>query len=192
MPRPTRVKAKVERAAVELFAANGVDGVAIGEIAARAEVSQGALYRHYASKEALARTLFTSAYQRIGAELNEISGRQPGFAARVSAMVAHFCALYDADPALFRFLLLAQHNFLPHLGDAPDQPPAVIAETIRAAINAGEVLPINPAAGAAVVMGVVLQTATFHLYGRLAGPLAPCAGSLARAALAAVKALGKE
>ncbi len=184
------MKAKVERAAIELFAANGVDGVAIGEIAALAEVSQGALYRHYASKEALARTLFTTAYRRIGAELSEISVRLPGFDARITAMVSHFCGLYDADPALFRFLLLAQHNFLPHLGSEPGQPPGVIAGTIAAAIKAGEAPPIDPAAGAAVVMGVVLQTAMFHLYGRLSGKLATHAARLARAALAAVKALG--
>jgi hypothetical protein len=39
-------------------------------------------------------------------------------------------------------------------------------------------------------MGIVLQTALFHLYGRLAGPLVPRAPALARAAIAAVRRLG--
>jgi hypothetical protein len=39
-------------------------------------------------------------------------------------------------------------------------------------------------------MGIVLQTALFHLYGRLAGPLVPRAPALARAAIAAVQGLG--
>ena len=58
MPRSTGVKDKVDEAAVGLFAARGVDGVSIAEIAAAAGVSQGALYRHYASKEELAWMLF--------------------------------------------------------------------------------------------------------------------------------------
>jgi AcrR family transcriptional regulator len=189
MPRSTGAKAQVERAAIELFAARGVDGVSIGEIATAAGVSQGALYRHYKSKEDLARTLFSTAYLRMGAELDAIRAREPDFRRRIAAMVAHFCALYDSNPALFRFLLLAQHNFLPHLGDEPSAPPAVMARTVAAAIESGETAPIDPALGAAVIMGVVLQTATFHLYGRITGSLA--AGALARAAVGAVEALGE-
>ena len=115
MPRSTGVKAKVERAAIELFAARGVDGVSIGDIAAAAGVSQGALYRHYASKEELAWSLFSTAYLRMGGELDAIRAAAPRFRSRLAAMVAHFCALYDDDPALFRFMLLAQHGLLPRV-----------------------------------------------------------------------------
>lgn len=189
MPRSTQAKEKVERAAIELFAANGVDGVSIGEVASLAGVSQGALYRHYPGKEDMARTLFATAYRRIGAELGELCAREPGIAARIGLMVTHFCALYDSDPALFRFLLLAQHNFLPQLDETPDKPPAVIARAVADAVGAGELAPLDPALGAAVIMGVVLQTATFHLYGLIRGPLRDRAAALARAAVAAVEAL---
>src|SRR5437870_8276345 len=100
MPRLTEAKAKVERAALELFAAKGVDGVSIAEIAAAAAVSQGALYRHYPSKDELAWALFSTAYLRTGAELDRIRAREPNFRARIVAMVGHFCRLYDRDPAL--------------------------------------------------------------------------------------------
>ena len=104
--RSVGAKEKVERAALELFAANGIDGVSIGEVAARAGVSQGALYRHYPSKEELAWTLFSVAYLEAGAELDSIRVREPDLRARIAAMFAHFCALYDTDPALFRLMLL--------------------------------------------------------------------------------------
>src|SRR6185503_2578883 len=116
MKRSTGAKVKVERAAIELFAARGVDGVSIGDIAIAAGVSQGALYRHYPSKEDLAWSLFSTAYLRMGGELDAIRALHPGLAAALAAMVAHFCALYDRDPALFRFMLLAQHGLLPRLG----------------------------------------------------------------------------
>jgi AcrR family transcriptional regulator len=189
MPRAVGAKTRVERAALELFAAKGVAGVSIADIAAAAGVSQGALYRHYASKEALALALFEGAYRRITAGLAGLRANRRGLAARISAMTAYFCALYDRDPALFRYLLLNQHEFLPALGGGVASPAWVIEATIADAVAAGDIGPVEPAAGAAIVMGAVLQTATFHLYGRLSGPLQPRAAALAAAALAALRAL---
>jgi AcrR family transcriptional regulator len=191
MPRAVGVRARVERAAVALFAARGVDGVSIADIAAAAGVSQGALYRHYRSKDELASRLFSTAFLRTGAELEAIRIGASGFAARVGAMVEHFCRLYDADAALFRFMLIAQHDLLPRIGDGARAPAAVIEDTVADAVAAREIGAADVAAGAAVIMGVVLQAAIFHLYGRLRGPLLPRAPSLARAAIAAAAALGE-
>jgi AcrR family transcriptional regulator len=189
MPRATGVRAKVDRAAVELFAAKGVDGVSIADIAAAAGVSQGALYRHYRSKDELAARLFSAAFLRTGEELDGIRTGRSGFAARVGAMVEHFCRLYDTDPALFRFMLIAQHDLLPRTGDNGRTPTAVVEDTVADAVAAREIARTDVAAAAAVILGVVLQTALFHLYGRLGGPLLPRAPALARAAVAAVEAL---
>src|SRR5258708_40327528 len=130
MPRPAGVKTRAERAALELFAANGFDGVSIAEIARAAGVSQGALYRHHASKEELAWTLFSTAYLRTGAELDAIRAREPDFPARIAAMVGHFCALYDSDPALFRFMLIAQHDLLPRVGREQRTPVDAVAGAV--------------------------------------------------------------
>jgi AcrR family transcriptional regulator len=189
--RSTGARAKVERAAIVLFAANGIDGVSIGDIAAAAGVSQGALYRHYPSKEELAWTLFSTAYLRTGAELVEIRARYGNFSARVSAMVEHFCALYDRDAALFRFMLIAQHGFLPRIRPEQRTPVDAVADIIGDGVRAGEVAPLDPLAAAAAIMGIVLQTAVFHIYARLQGPLSARAPGLARTALAAVNALAE-
>ncbi len=189
MPRAAGVKAKVDRAAVALFAARGVDGVSIADIAAAAGVSQGALYRHYRSKDELASRLFSTAFLRTGGELDAIRAGRSGFAARVGAMVEHFCRLYDTDPALFRFMLIAQHDLLAGIGDGGRTPTAVIEDTVADAVAVQEIAWTDVGAAAALIMGVVLQTALFHLYGRLPGPLLPRAPALARAALAAVQAL---
>lgn len=189
MRRSTGVKEKVEQAAIGLFAERGVDGVSIGEIAAAACVSQGALYRHYPGKDELAWVLFSTAYLRTGAELDALRAGHAAFRDRVAAMVAHFCALYDSDPALFRFMLLAQHGMLSRIGPGERTPVDVVVDTVAEAVQTGEIAAVEPAAAAAAVFGVVLQTAVFHVYGRVSGPLAPRAPALGRAALAAVAAL---
>jgi AcrR family transcriptional regulator len=189
--RTTGVRAKVERAALELFAAKGFDGVSIAEIAVAAGVAQGALYRHYPSKHGLAWALFSEAYLRSGAELDAIRASQQSFEDRIEAMVAHVCALYDADPALFRFMLLAQHDLLPRIGAEGRTPVTVIEDVVREAVEHGEIAPVDPSSGAAVILGVVLQTSVFHVYGRLRGSLSRRAAALATAGIAAVQALGK-
>ena len=189
--RATGVKDRAERAALELFAARGVDGVSIAEIAGAAGISQGALYRHHPSKEELAAHLFSEAYRRMGAELAALVQSARSFEQRIAAMIGHFCALYDRDAALFRFMLLAQHNLLPALGD-DGAPVVAIEDAIADAVAAHEIAPIAPAAAAAAIMGIVLQTALFHVYGRIKGPLMPHASALARAAIAAVQALAEE
>src|SRR5436190_13625236 len=190
MMRSSGAKQRVERAATELFAAKGIDGVSIAEIAAAAGVSQGALYRHYASKEELAWTLFSTAYLRTGAELDAIRASHAWLDPRIAAMVAHFCALYDSDPALFRFMLIAQHGLLPRIRPEQRTPVGTVADTVADAVRSGEIAPVNPQAATAAIVGIVLQTALFHIYGSLSGPLAARAPGLTRAALAAIDALG--
>jgi AcrR family transcriptional regulator len=189
--RATGVKDRIERAATELFAARGVDGVSIADIAGAAGVAQGALYRHYRSKDELAAQLFADAYLRTGADLAGIRAAKSIFSERIEAMVAHFCALYDREAALFRFMLIAQHDVLPQVNDTGPTPVSVIEAAIADGVAAGETAPVAPAEGAAAIMGIVLQTALFHIYGRLPGPLLPRAPALARAALAAVAALAE-
>jgi AcrR family transcriptional regulator len=190
MKRSTGVKAKVEKAAIELFAARGVDGVSIGDIAAVAGVSQGALYRHYPSKEDLAWSLFSTAYLRMGGELDAIRQRHTDLETRLGAMVAHVCALYDQDPALFRFMLLAQHGLLPRVPADRRAPVDAVADAVAEAARSGELAspPVDPVAAAAAIMGIVLQTALFHVYGRLSGRLAARAPDLARAPIATLNA----
>jgi len=190
MPRSTGVKDKVDEAAVGLFAARGVDGVSIAEIAAAAGVSQGALYRHYASKEELAWMLFSTAYLRTAGELDHIRSRHRDFAGQVTAMVTHFCRLYDAAP-LFRFMLISQHDLLPRLTREQRTTVDAVADTVAAAVQAGEIAAVDSAAAAAVIIGIVLQTAIFHIYGKLSGGLTERASALACAAIAAVTALAE-
>jgi AcrR family transcriptional regulator len=191
MPRTTGAKQRIEQAAVALFAARGVAAVSIGEIAAAAGVSQGALYRHYPSKEDLAWSLFSTAYLRSGAELDEIRLQDPDFAARIRGMVTHFCTLFDNDPALFRFMLIAQHGLLPRVQADQRTPVDAVVDTVADAVRSGEIAPLDPQAAAAVIFGIVLQTALFHIYGRLPGTLCDRAGGLAGAITAAVRALGR-
>src|SRR5262249_51544634 len=96
---------------------------------------------------------------------------------------------------LFRFMLISQHDLLPRLTREQRTAVDAVADTVTAAVQAGEIAAVDGAAAAAVIIGIVLQTAIFHIYGTLSGgpsgpapapPLAPVC-----AAIAAVTALAE-
>ena len=53
MPRALATKAKIETSALKLFAERGVDQTTTRDIAAGAGISEGAIYRHFESKDAM-------------------------------------------------------------------------------------------------------------------------------------------
>ena len=180
-------KARLERAALSLFAARGVDGVSTREIAARAGLSEGSIYKHFHSKDALAESLFEAIHARLFALVKAAIAEHRGFAEAVGAVVKAYCQAADADRALFEYHLT--HMFRFGQVDRPGRPDptAEIARRIEAAMKAGECPPGDAEIKAAAALGVVLQPAAHRMAGRFAIDLEDRAEALARAALAALR-----
>jgi len=75
--KPTTKRPTIVQVATSLFARRGIDGVSMREIAQAAGVQEAAIYRHFASKDALAREIFVSWYGWYSRQLREIV-RGPG------------------------------------------------------------------------------------------------------------------
>lgn len=182
MPRPPSAKPLIEDAALRLFVEKGVDGTSIRDVAAAAGVSEGALYRHYDSKDALVWALFAGSFTAFARRLDALQAAASGTRAKLAAMIGGVCAFHDAEPLVFRFLLFVQHRQLEKV--TPDMPNPIdaIRDVVRAGIAAGDIPEIDPELATAMAIGLVLQPATFAAYGRLAGPLLPHADRIAAAA----------
>jgi AcrR family transcriptional regulator len=156
-----------------LFVRKGVAETTTRDLAAMAGVAEGTIYRHYTSKEDLVRELFEDHYLRFGAELDRIRRETAGgLAAKLGAMTAFMAGLYDSDPTLYRFLLLAQHTALPNIATAlPESPASVFRRLVADAIEAGEIPPQNATLSAAMLLGVIIQPALALIYGTLEGPM---------------------
>src|SRR5690242_4753017 len=110
MPRPPSAKPLIENAALRLFVEKGVDGTSIRDVAAAAGVSEGALYRHYDSKDALVWALFADSFTGFARRLEALQEAAHDTRAKLAAMIGGMLAFYDAEPLLFRFLLFVQHR----------------------------------------------------------------------------------
>jgi AcrR family transcriptional regulator len=91
--------------ATRLFAEQGYEGTSIEAVLAAAGVSRGALYHHFAGKEALFEAVVSAATDRVTAELTEaISGcSDPVDAVRIGAVAWIGLAL---DPVIQRIVLV--------------------------------------------------------------------------------------
>ncbi len=176
-------RARIEEEALRLFAGRGIDGTSVRDIAQAAGVAEGALYRHFASKEALARELFLSRYAALARQIEEIAARAPDFEGRIRAVVDHACRLFDEAPALFTFLLIAQHDHLAHVPDGEGNAVAALGRIMAEAEAAGVRLPQPLELAAAMALGAVVQPAVFAVYGRLSRPLTQHAGAIAAGVL---------
>ena len=170
MSRPTTKLPDIEQAAMRLFSRYGIAQVTVKEIAREARCAEGALYRHYSSKTEMAWRLFHRECARFGQRLQDALRKGDSYEERMQSGIDAFCAFFDDDTVGFHFVLLAQHDFPDHPALEPDANPSdIVVRFIESGIRESVFAKRDPVFAAGLVMGIVLQPATMHVYGRLDG-----------------------
>ncbi|MEE2567213.1 TetR/AcrR family transcriptional regulator [Hyphobacterium marinum] len=182
--RDGTTRARIERAALKLFAQGGIDGVSIKDIAGACGLSDGAMYRHFESKEALARTLFEAIHARLLGLLKASITPNASLKETVQAVVTAYCELAEDDPAQFAYHLTQRNTFLARSGDGGSDPSALLARRVRLAMESGDIPKGDPELKTAMALGVVMQAGEYRLYGRIVSPLTDHAATFTRAILA--------
>ncbi|MFZ5784501.1 MAG: TetR/AcrR family transcriptional regulator [Pseudomonadota bacterium] len=171
MGKAEETKARLERAALTLFVARGVAETTTKEIAMAASVAEGTIYRYFPSKEQLALDLFLGHHRALAEALEEAHRPAKGLRAKIEAIVRCYCQWADRDWTLFAYHLLNQHSFLIQVPEEMPNPVDVVREVIAEAMEAGEIPGRGVDLAAASAIGVVLQAATYKIYGRFTGDL---------------------
>jgi AcrR family transcriptional regulator len=182
-------KARIERAALELFAKHGMDGVSIKQIAAACPISDGAMYRHFKSKDELARLMFEAIHARL---LDLVASHiQPdaSLEAIVHAVVTAYCELADGDPAQFTYHLTHRNYFIAASGDGGADPSDVLAACVAAAMQRGEIPAGDPELAAAMALGLVMQPAEYRIFGRISQPMTELIPTFTAAIMAVLRAV---
>jgi AcrR family transcriptional regulator len=186
---PGELKERIASAALHLFAERGVDATPMPMIAEHGGVAVGSLYRYYANKEELVARLYSDNYRRLGEELDRVQAAEQSAHDKIAAMVRFICRFFDQEWDLARFLLLEQHMRLKNYDD-PANPVDVVYRVLADGVCLGDLRPLDVTLAAALVMGPVIQAATFRTYGRLTGALSDCADEIFGGIWAAVAKRG--
>lgn len=95
-------------AAAELLDSGGPDAMTLREVGARAGVTRGAPYRHFASKETLLTAIAAEGWERIGEHMHALetdSRREP--AQKLRAALGSLITLSRAQPHLYQLMFTA-------------------------------------------------------------------------------------
>ena len=179
-------KASIERAALELFCEGSIESASTKAIALKAGVSEGLLYRHYKSKDDLARALMRKIHIDL-TEMIETANDMP-LPEAISHIVENYCATADADWSLFRYHILHLHRFAGLMKDYGRSPHKAAAQIIARAQKTGDIKSKTPPdLLAAMALGVVLQTAQAKVLGGIEGNLSQHIKTFERSVLAVLR-----
>jgi AcrR family transcriptional regulator len=184
----TQTRKRLERCALTLFVEKGVAATTIKDIAGKAEIAEGTLYRHYQSKDELAEQLFIHSYKEIADNIKSIALAAPSLDLKIKNMVRYFCEKYDEDPILFSYLLLVQHNQIKLLDEKAIGAHEFLIPIFIEAIRKKEISKADPYFYSAILLGIVLQAAISRVYERITRTMTADADELSKVILAALKA----
>jgi len=179
MGRPNLKKKVIEDAAIELFATKGLARTVIRDIAQAAQVTEGALYRHYKSKDELAWTLFQREIDRFTIPFSELLLHQGPPRQQIELAVQFIYNYYQQQPIHFTFVLLTQHGFPEESLRQQTNPNDIIIRFITQMLNLADEQ--EAVLMAAQVMGLVMQPVVMHGNGRLTTHPVDCVGQVAAA-----------
>ena len=188
MPRRTDTKQRIERAALGLFVEHGIVETSTKQIAKAVGLSDGALYRHFESKDEIAHTLFDQQHVMLAEALEEAQSRHSTIDDKARAITEAYCTMADRDWSLFTYHHMNGNRFLGQYADNLANPVDVVARAIQEAMDAGEIKPGNADLLAAMALGVVLQVVTFKMFGRITEPLTNFKDTLTNGVIAVLHA----
>ena len=175
-------RARIQNAALKLFVTKGIAETTTRDLARRARIAEGTIYRHYTSKDELIQDLFESHFTAFCEALDHAQSEAgPDFDRKLKAMIGYMCRLYDSDPTLYRFLLVIQHDALPRLGARELSPLSVLRDALNEAIRRKEIPVQDVRLTAAMILGAVIQCALALIYGSLEGRMTKFAPSICNA-----------
>jgi len=172
-------KTAIEEAALGLFVRKGVAQTTTKDIAAATGIAEGTIYRHFESKDALVEHLFLSNYLPLAKTLDGIQRRSATTMRKLETIVRYLYEAFDHDPTLFTFMLITQPSAIAKkIPDGTPTPVSVVRKVIKEGIKTGAVRKTEAQIATHLVLGLILQPATAHVYGEITGPLAPRAAEV--------------
>jgi AcrR family transcriptional regulator len=175
------------RAAIRLASGQGFDGVSVRSIAREAGVTEGALYKHFSSKDQLWRDVYGVI---VGEMIEEKHGiLDSGLSTReaIAEWVRLTYAHYDGNRDAFTYVLLLPHPFAEAMGEEYHAQGRLFERLIRRGQRSGEVDgSMKVGLARTLFVGLLLSVPSQINEGGLKGPASNYAEDVTRAILRAL------
>lgn len=179
-------RARLERTALSLFARRGPDRVSTRQIARRARLAEGTLYRHFRTKQELARHLFLEAAREPREDLERNLPRRAALDRLVPALVRGFFDFARRRPEAWEYLMGA-HPPLRGLPPGVRLPKDVVVDALRrVGPGSGAAADLDPVLASSLLIAMITRAWFFLKEGLLRRDPDRLAAQVARAALRAL------
>jgi AcrR family transcriptional regulator len=189
----TDTRRRILDAALAGFLEDGYAQTTIAGIRTRSEVSNGALFHHFPSKESIADALFVEAIASFHEGLWELVRRKPrSLRSAVRGVIVHQLSWIEEHPDLARFVYMRGHLDWDSQGgsqveDLNREIAAAIREWMAPLIEKGEIRPRSMLMISAIVTGPAHAIAQRWLVGQIDSRPTAFADQLADAAWAGLR-----
>ena len=179
---------QILEAALKLFVVRGIDGTSVKEIAIEAKVADGALYRHFKSKEELAWHLFAVNLKEYTASLLGTVLAVRNARDRVRLFVEESLAACERNPTLFYYLILSEHRELTRFTEDYLHPGKLIEQLVAEGQASGELRGGDRWVLFSTILGGVHRLCILRSRGLVTVPLTELAGELSETIWRSVRA----
>ncbi len=158
MSKPITKKDELLNAALALFMKQGIKGTTTRDIALRAGISEGTIYRHFASKEELAQEVFRQNLELLWRFLRRELRNSSTPEDMLEAFIRGVFEFARKHHRRYSFVFSAHHTELRRLSRNKMKPKQMLAKILRLGQAQGRFRPIDTNLAAAMILGMITQT----------------------------------
>jgi AcrR family transcriptional regulator len=148
-------KSKIFDAALTLFVKKGINATTTREIAKKAGIAEGTIYRHFKSKEELSLELFRDRMDIFRKELNSKADYYSDPQKKLEALIDSFFSFAHKDLKACFYIVIGHYTELNILKKEKFQYKDIFAEVIKQGVKKKVFRKIDNNLGAALIIGMI-------------------------------------
>lgn len=184
------IDCRILSAALDLFVENSYHNVTVHDIQKRADVSIGAIYHHFGSKEGIAKALFNQIINEVDDLIDGITESIESPLKQCEEIIRQLFEHTETNPNIIAFVFHAKHSeFLPGEPLMCNASPFLkMREIIRNGIECGDFLETDRWAAASCIYGGAIRMMQLRLDGIIENPITEYTDIIINAAWKGLKA----
>lgn len=187
---PEKIDIKIMSSALNLFVENGYHNVTVHDIQKRANVSIGAIYHHFGSKEGVATKLFNHIINELEELIDNIIANIESPSEQCKEIIKKLFEYTESRPNIIAFVFHAKHTeFLSGDFLVYNASPFIkMREIIAKGIDCGEFLETDKMAASSCMYGGAIRMIQLRLDGIIEKPITEYYDTIINAAWSGIKA----
>ena len=151
-------KSKIFNAALTLFVKKGINATTTREIAKKAGIAEGTIYRHFKSKEELSLELFRDRMRTFREKLINNAEHYSDPKKKLKALIDSFFSFANEDLKACYYIVIGHYTELNILIKEKSEYKYIFANVIQGGINKRIFRKIDNNLGAALIIGMINRT----------------------------------